>query len=172
MHGFANFKFLHFLYNFMYIHNITPLQNLAAMFQIYFSWVVQVIWKARYKFQAPVFFVWIPWNDLNKIFTILGGRSTVYRHIHYFIQELSVATSSLLSISSSTLDRPPTRAVKYRGVVTKAIFQIKEGPEIPKATMLVFMLSRFLVVCHDMLRTKLYKCRPVLCKNKKDCTAQ
>jgi hypothetical protein len=119
-----------------------------------------------------MFFVCIPWNYRNKIFTILGDRPTVYRHINYFIQELSVATSSLLRFSSSTLDRPPTRAVEYQGVVTKAVCQTKEGPEIPMATILVFMLRRCSVVCHDMLCKKLYKCPLVLCKIKKDCTAQ
>jgi hypothetical protein len=51
-------------------------------------------------------------------------------HIHYFIQELSVATSSLLSFSRNTLDRLPIRAVEYQGVVTKAAYHIKEEPEV------------------------------------------
>jgi hypothetical protein len=109
----------------MYIHNLSSLQILAVMFQIYFSWVFQVIWKARYKFPALVFFLCIPWNDLNKIFIIFEGRPNLYRYIHYFIQELSVATSCLLSFPSRTLDRPPTGAVEYQGIVIKAICQAK-----------------------------------------------
>ena len=51
-------------------------------------------------------------------------------HIYYFIQQLSVATSCLLNFSTNTLNRPPTCAVEYLGLVTKAICQIKEEPEV------------------------------------------
>jgi hypothetical protein len=113
---------------------------LAAIFKNYFSWVVQVIWKARYKFQAPVFFVCIPWNNLSKTLKVLGSRPIVCVHIQYFIQEISVATSCLLSFASRTLNGPPKIAVDYQAEVTKAIFQIK-GPWISMASMLVFLLG-------------------------------
>jgi hypothetical protein len=74
---------------------------------------------------------------------IFGAMPIVYSHIHYFIQEPSVATSCLLSFSSSNLDRPPTRAVEYQEEVTKAVFQIKEDPEFSIITMLVFILEVF-----------------------------